>query len=80
MGGSSSKEEQNVQNSGSVHNNITIGKPMEVHNQENTILLAILCTIKILEMVIYVYKSFRRGLKRNLISTHRPRGEADEGA
>lgn len=66
MGGSSSKEEQNVENSGAVQNNIHIGKTMEVHNKENTILLGIICTIKIIELLIYMYKGFRRSLKRNL--------------
>lgn len=67
MGGSSSKEEKNTENSGAVQNNIHVNnKPMEVHNSENTILLGIICTIKLLEMVIYIYKSFRRSLKKNL--------------
>lgn len=78
MGGSSTKEESNVENNGSVQNNITIGKTMEVHNRENTILLGILVAIKILEMLIYVYKSFRRSLKRNIIT--RTRNEPEEGA
>lgn len=65
MGGSSSKE-SNTENQGQVQNNIAIGKPVEVHNQENTILLGIICGIKVLEVVIYFYKSFRRNLKRNL--------------
>lgn len=66
MGGSSSKEGKNVENSGAVQNNINIGKTMEVHNWENTILLSIICAIKIVEVLIYAYKSFRRNLKRNL--------------
>lgn len=71
MGGSSSKEEQTVENSGAVQNNIHVQtRPMEVHNSENTILLGIICTIKILEMIIYLFKSFRRSLKRNLTVTN----------
>lgn len=66
MGGSSSKETQNVENSGQVQNNIHINKTMEVHNAENSMLLGIICAIKVLEVVIFVYKSFRRGLKRKL--------------
>lgn len=66
MGGSSSKETQKVENSGAVQNNINIGKTMEVHNTENTLLLSIICCIKILEVLIYLYKAFRRGLKRKL--------------
>lgn len=66
MGGSSSKDEKNTENSGAVQNNIHVGKPMEVHNSENSILLGIICAIKILEMIIYLFKSFRRSLKRNL--------------
>lgn len=67
MGGSSSKEETNTENKGQVQNNIAIGKPpLEVHNMENTILLGVICVIKVLEVVIYFYKSFRRNLKKNL--------------
>lgn len=65
MGESSSKEE-NTENKGQVQNNIAIGEPVEVHNQKSTILLAIICVIKVLEVLIYFYKSFRRNLKKNL--------------
>lgn len=77
MGGSSSKETQNVENSGQVQNNININKTMEVHNSENTLLLSIICGIKILEVVIYLYKAFRRGLKRNLEGRGRANPAAD---
>lgn len=66
MGGSSSKEQTNTENSGQVQNNIAIGRTMEVHNRENTILLGIICTIKLMEVLIYFFKVFRRSLKRNL--------------
>lgn len=78
MGGGESKQENNVENSAAVQNNITVEKPLEVHNRENTILLGILCAIQLIEMLIYLYKTFRRGLKRQLIATHRP--QAEEGA
>lgn len=71
MGGSSSKEEGKTENSGAVQNNITVGKTMEVHNTENSILLGIICAIKVLEILIYLYKSFRRSLKRNLNTGNR---------
>lgn len=71
MGGSSSKEEQKVENSGAVQNNIHISKhPMEVHNSENSILLGIICAIKLIEMLIYLFKAFRRSVKRNLATTN----------
>lgn len=67
MGGSSSKDESNVEGN-SVQNNISFGKTMEVHNRENSILLGIICAIKILEILIYLFKSFRRSVMRNLSS------------
>lgn len=79
MGGSSSKQEGSVENSGAVQNNITVGKTMEVHNTENSILLGIICAIKILEVVIYVYKGFRRGLKRKILVNNRP-ADAENGS
>lgn len=76
MGGSSSKEEGKTENSGQVQNNIAIGKPMEVHNQENTILLGIICAVKIMEVIIYFFKIFRRSLKRNLQTGNQQRTDA----
>lgn len=64
MGGSSSKQQVSNENSGTVQNNISIEKTMEVHNRENTVLLSIICLIQIIELLLYIYKSFRRGLKR----------------
>lgn len=66
MGGSSWKEGSNTENSGQVQNNISIGKTMEVLNRENTILLGIICVIKLMEVLIYFFKAFRRNLKKNL--------------
>lgn len=74
MGGSSSTEEQKeVDATGTINNNIIL-KNTDHMNVESTqfgtfILIAIICGIKILELLLFIYFKHRRGLKKSYISS-----------
>lgn len=74
MGGSSSTEEQKeVDATGTINNNIIL-KNTDNMNVESTqigtfILIAIICGIKILELLLFIYFKHRRGLKKSYISS-----------
>lgn len=65
MGGSSSKQE--TENSGQVQNTIsvnTISDTVHTYGTEIIMLLSAIVLIKILELFIFIYKSYRRQLRR----------------
>lgn len=74
MGGSSSTEEQKeVDATGTINNNIVL-KNTDTWNAssnqfETFILIAIICGIKILELLLFIYFKHRRGLKKSYISS-----------
>lgn len=65
MGGSESKEE-NVKNDGQVQNNVTIGHTVDVSSNEIVILLAMICAIKLIELAVYLFRSFKKDLKKKV--------------
>lgn len=66
MGLFGSSEENDIDNKGSIQNSISIGETVTTYGNELVILLGIICGIKVFEVLIYAYKTFRRGLKRSL--------------
>lgn len=64
MGTTTSKE---VDSTGPVNNNIILDttSTINMHSFEMVIMLAIICAIKILEVVLFIYFKHRRGLKKS---------------
>lgn len=63
MGGSQSSEKKEVETNGSVNNNLTLA-PTESKLTYIEILLLVLCAMRLIEMVIYVYVSHLRRIRR----------------
>lgn len=67
MGLFSSKEEsKTAENHGQMQNNLTIGNTVDVYSQENTVLLGIICAVKVIEMIIFIVKSCKRDIKKTI--------------
>lgn len=64
MGFFGSSEETDIDNKGSVQNTISIGETVATYGKELVILLGIISGIKIFEVTMYAYRTFRRSLKR----------------
>lgn len=64
MGIFGSSEETDIDNKGSVQNTISIGETVATYGNELVILLGIISGIKIFEVIMYAYRTFRRSLKR----------------
>lgn len=63
MGTTTSKE---VDSTGPVNNNIILDttSTINMHSFEMVVMLAIICAIKILELILFIYFKHRRGLKK----------------
>lgn len=66
MGIFGSSEENDIDNKGSIQSTISIGETVETYGNELVIMLSIISGIKILEVMVYFYRTFRRNLKRTL--------------
>lgn len=66
MGIFGSSEETDIDNKGQIQNTISIGETVASYGNELVILLAIISGIKIFEVIMYSYRTFRRSLKRTL--------------
>lgn len=61
MGTSSSKE---VDSNGAVNNNVIIEETMDQNANEITLLLAVICAIKVIEIMVFIYRIiYRQGKK-----------------
>lgn len=74
MGKSASKEQrkENVHANGQVNNSFVIEESVGVHNDEVIIILYVICGIKILELLIYLYKLHKKEMKKKFIQQHAP--------
>lgn len=65
MGGSDSKQEsKTVDSSGTVNNNVVLNDPVPIMNNEIVILLWTICVIKVLELLLYVYREHYKNIKK----------------
>lgn len=65
MGITESKEETKaVDSNGNVNNNIVIQDPVPVHNKDIIVVLYLICAIKIVELIIFLYKFHSNRLKK----------------
>lgn len=67
MGIFGDSEENNIDQKGSIQNNIAITETVTTYGNEVVILLGIIAGIKVFEVIIFAYKTFRRNLKKKLI-------------
>ncbi len=73
MGKTESKHESKaVDTNGAVNNNLVIQgeMPIQVHNMEILILLYIMCALKVLEFLYFVYTKHSRKLKKRYNSVN----------
>lgn len=66
MGIFGNSEENDIDQKGSIQNNISFTESVTTYGNEVVILLSIIAGVKVFEVIIYAYKTFRRNLKRNL--------------
>lgn len=65
MGSSESKEESKVIDSnGQVNNNIVLTESVDIKNLEIVVLLYIICIVKFLEFIVFVYKCHQKHIKK----------------
>lgn len=67
MGIFGDSEENDIDQKGSIQNNIQFTETVITYGHEVVILLGIIAGIKIFEVIIFAYKTFRRNLKNKLI-------------
>lgn len=64
MGGASSTEKKAVDTTGGVNNNIVVNGEVDVNSDEVIILLGIICAIKIMEFIYFVYRRHYQNIKK----------------
>lgn len=69
MGGSQSTEKKGVETHGAVNNNLTLATT-ETKLFDIEVILLVLCGMRVIEMIIYIYVSHLRRMKRRY--TQRP--------
>lgn len=69
MGGSKSKETKSIDSNGQVNNNVVIGKvdgEVDITSAEIMILLGIICLIKIMEFIYFIYRRHYQNVKKRV--------------
>jgi hypothetical protein len=64
MGIFGSSEEQTLESTGEVNNNVIVGNPVDVENEEIVFLLSVICILKLLEFGYICFKAYNRSVKR----------------
>lgn len=64
MGFFGSSEEQTLESTGEVNNNVIVANPVDVQSDKITTLLTIITVLKVLEICYIGYKSFHRHMKK----------------
>lgn len=66
MGGGESKEERKTisDSTGTVNNNVVFNDPVPIMNMQIIILLWVICAIKIVELLFYVYREHKKTIKK----------------
>lgn len=73
MGSTTSHDDKKtIDATGEVINNVVVQTPVEVqHTEKIIILLLILCTLKIISLIIYIYSSMARKFKKKYTKQER---------
>lgn len=66
MGGGESKQEETktVDSTGAVNNNVVVTNPVNIRNMDIMILLWLIGIIKVIELILYMYKTHQRTMKK----------------
>lgn len=66
MGGGGSKpvDSKTVDTAGAVNNNLVFSEPVPIHHGTLEWLILIICVIKLIELIITVYKIHQKNLKK----------------
>lgn len=64
MGGSTSSEKKTVDSTGAVNNNVVVNGEVDVSSFEIIILLGIICAIKIMEFIYFIYRRHYQNVKK----------------
>lgn len=66
MGGGSSKpvEQKTVDAAGAINNNLVFENPVPIHHRTLEILIWIICIVKIIELLLCVYKVHHKNMKK----------------
>lgn len=66
MGGGESKHEdvKAVDTAGAVNNNLVFNQPVPIHHRTLEILIWIICIVKIVELLICIYKTHQKWKKK----------------
>lgn len=64
MGIFGSSEEQTIDNTGEVNNNVIVSNPVDIRSEEVVTLLSIICALKMLEFAYICFKAYQRHLKK----------------
>lgn len=66
MGGTSSSEKKTVDSTGTINNNVVVNGEVDVTSLEIVILLGIICAIKIMEFIYFIYKRHYQNVKKRV--------------
>lgn len=56
-----------VDSTGVVNNNVQLGGPIDIHNLEIVVLLTIICILKCIEFVFFLYGNHQKKHKKRMI-------------
>lgn len=59
-----SSEEQIVESTGEVNNNVIVSNPVNIESKEMVTLLGIICLVKVVELAYICFKAYQRSLKK----------------
>lgn len=73
MGSTESKSEtKTIDTTGNVNNNVVINDQVNIYSREITGLLAIICVLKIIEFIYFIYTKHYRRIKKHLTQQSPP--------
>lgn len=64
---SSKSEDKTVESTGTVNNNVVIGGQVDVFSIEIVVLLGIICALKVIEFIYFIYNRYYRRMKKRFI-------------
>lgn len=74
MGSSESKTDAKaVDTTGNVNNNVVINDQVNVYSTEIIVLLGLICILKIIEFIYFIYTKHYHNLKKRLVTNGPPR-------
>lgn len=73
MGSSESREEKKtVDSTGTVNNNVVVNGEVDIYSTEIVILLGIICALKVIEFIYFIYQRHYKNIKKRFINGQPP--------